>query len=287
LGHEGCGIVQEIGPGVTNVQIGQKVVMHWRPGKGIDSQFPKYAYGEKVFTSGKVTTFSEFSIVSENRLTPVPEDTPPELAALLGCGMTTAFGVVTNESGIKFGESIAVVGCGGVGLNLLQAAQMASATPIIAIDINDNKSELAKNNGASYFVNSQSDMKELDFVTDNLGIDIIIDTTGNSELIGKLIPKLSNSGRFVLVSQGGPSQKISFLGDSNFFGDKGKHIWSTQGGRTDPTQDIQRYLKLYKAGYLTYEKMITHRFELNSINEALDTLRSGEAGRIMIQVNGA
>jgi Zn-dependent alcohol dehydrogenase len=90
-----------------------------------------------------------------------------------------------------------------------------------------------------------------------------------------------------LVSQGGPSQKISFLGDSNFFGDKGKHIWSTQGGRTDPTQDIQRYLKLYKAGYLTYEKMITHRFELNSINEALDTLRSGEAGRIMIQVNGA
>ena len=98
MGHEGCGIVEEVGPGVTTVKVGDKVVMHWRPGSGIESTFPKYLLGDKWMSSGKCTTLSEYSIVSENRVTTVPQDTPPEdLCAILGCALTTAMGIIDNE----------------------------------------------------------------------------------------------------------------------------------------------------------------------------------------------
>ena len=113
--------------------------MHWRAGAGIESPFPNYILDGKVISSGKVTTLSQYSIVSENRLTAVPHDTPDVLCSLLGCGLTTAFGVIDNETNLKFGESVAIVGCGGVGLSLIQGAAMRSAYPIIAIDINEKK----------------------------------------------------------------------------------------------------------------------------------------------------
>lgn len=106
MGHEGCGIVQEVGVGVNTVKVGDKVVMHWRKGDGIEAPFPSYIYNGNKMSSGKVTTLSEYSIVSENRLTTVPDDTPEELCALLGCGLTTALGVITNEADVKFGESV-------------------------------------------------------------------------------------------------------------------------------------------------------------------------------------
>jgi Zn-dependent alcohol dehydrogenase len=114
LGHEGCGVVEKVGPGVSKVRVGDKVVMHWRVGAGIESDFPSYSLDGKVIRSGKVTTLSEKSIVSENRLTAVPADTPPHLAALLGCGLSTALGVVNNDAHVKIGESVAVLGAGGV-----------------------------------------------------------------------------------------------------------------------------------------------------------------------------
>ena len=110
MGHEGCGIVKEVGPGVTTVEEGDKVVMHWRPGVGIESEFPQYDLDGKIISSGKCTTLSEYSIVSENRLTKVPSDTPTVLAAMLGCSLTTALGIIDNECDLKFGESVAVIG---------------------------------------------------------------------------------------------------------------------------------------------------------------------------------
>jgi len=110
MGHEGCGIVEEVGAGVTTVKVGDKVVMHWRKGEGIEAPFPAYTFNGKSMSSGKVTTLSEYSIVSENRVTTVPQDTPEELCALLGCGLTTALGVITNEAEIKLGESVLIIG---------------------------------------------------------------------------------------------------------------------------------------------------------------------------------
>ena len=278
MGHEGCGIVEEIGIGVNTVKVGDKVVMHWRKGDGIEAPFPKYIYKGKTISSGKVTTLSEYSIVSENRLTTVPQDTPDELCALLGCGITTALGVITNEANVKMGESVLVIGAGGVGLNLIQGAKLVSAYPIYALDINDDKKEICLSVGATHYVNSKTE-------TLNEKFDIIIDTTGNPDIINNAINLLSNKGKLILVGQPKPGQEVIIPNASKLFDGIGKLIKATQGGMTSPTEDIPRYINLYKAGLLNINKIITHTFNINDINKAIEVLKSGKAGRIIININ--
>lgn len=278
MGHEGCGIVQEIGPGVNTVKVGDKVVMHWRKGEGIEAPFPKYHYNNKDMSSGKVTTLSEYSIVSENRLTAVPDDTPEELCALLGCGLTTALGVITNEAEVKLGESVMIIGSGGVGLNLIQGAKLVSAHPIVAVDIVEDKRSICLEVGATHFINSKTE--EI-----NQKFDVVIDTTGIPEVISKATTYLSGVGRLILVGQPKPQQEISIPTANKMFDGIGKTIKATQGGKTNPTEDIPRYIKLHKAGLLDISKIITHRFDLQDINQAFDLLKSGKAGRIMININ--
>jgi 2-desacetyl-2-hydroxyethyl bacteriochlorophyllide A dehydrogenase len=278
MGHEGCGIVEEIGIGVNTVKVGDKVVMHWRKGDGIEAPFPKYIYKGKTISSGKVTTLSEYSIVSENRLTTVPQDTPDELCALLGCGITTALGVITNEANVKMGESVLVIGAGGVGLNLIQGAKLVSAYPIYALDINDDKKEICLSVGATHYVNSKTE-------TLNEKFDIIIDTTGNPDVINNAINLLSNKGKLILVGQPKPGQEVIIPNASKLFDGSGKLIKATQGGMTSPTEDIPRYINLYKAGLLNINKIITHTFNINDINKAIEVLKSGKAGRIIININ--
>ena len=277
MGHEGCGIVEEIGDGVTTVKVGDKVVMHWRKGEGIEAPFPSYIYNGKSISSGKVTTLSEYSIVSENRVTSVPQDTPEELCALLGCGLTTALGVITNEAEIKLGESVLVIGSGGVGLNLIQGAKLVSAYPIVAADIIEDKRELCLAAGANFFINTQ-----IEQITDKF--DVIIDTTGIPEVLAKATTYLSNTGRLILVGQPKPGQEITIPVANKLFDGSGKTIKATQGGKTNPTDDIPRYIKLHQAGLLDITKIITHRFDLENVNAAFDLLRSGKAGRIMINI---
>lgn len=280
LGHEGCGIVEEIGEGVTRVKIGDKVVMHWRVGSGIESPFPSYVVDGKTISSGKVTTLSEYSIVSENRLTTVPADADEYLCALLGCGLTTALGTINNEADLKFGESVMIVGSGGVGLNLIQGAKMASAFPIIAMDISIEKEELAKSAGASVFVTKDT----IDSVLSGQKIDVIIDTTGNADTISATIQYLSDKGRYILVGQPKPGQSVSIPNANSLFLGNGKTIKATQGGKTSPNEDISRYVKLNKAGLLNIRSIITHEYSLDEINTAVEVLRSGKAGRIMIRM---
>tara|TARA_B100000035_G_scaffold75093_1_gene62353 strand:+ start:104 stop:1126 length:1023 start_codon:yes stop_codon:yes gene_type:complete len=276
MGHEGCGIVQEVGPGVTTVKVGDKVVMHWRPGSGIESPFPKYLMDDKFMTSGKCTTLSEYSIVSENRVTTVPQDTPPDLCAILGCALTTAMGIIDNEADLKFGESIAVVGCGGVGLNILQGAALKSACPIYAIDNNVSKRELCFTAGASIFVESIADINEK--------LDVIIDTTGIPEVISACMSKLSGTGRMILVGQPAPGRGIEIMNAVNLFSGMGQTIKATQGGKTNPAEDIPRYVKMHQEGILDVHQFVTHTFKLDQVNEAFDLLRSGNAGRIIIKI---
>jgi Zn-dependent alcohol dehydrogenase len=142
MGHEGCGIVEEVGPAVTRVKVGDKVVMHWRKAAGLESPIPKYRFvesvqGEPCFTSGRVTTLATHSICSENRLTPVPADTDPALCALLGCSLSTA--LATVESEVRWGQSVLVLGVGGLGLALLAALHLAVPTRLCACDTNERK----------------------------------------------------------------------------------------------------------------------------------------------------
>ena len=280
LGHEGCGIVQEIGLGVTTVKSGDKVVMHWRKGQGIEAPFPKYIYNGKIMSSGKVTTLNEYAIVSENRLTPVPANTSEELCALLGCGLTTALGTINNEALVKFGESVLIIGCGGVGLNLIQGARLASAYPIVVVDINDTKRELASSLGATSYHNS---LKE--FLIEGGNFDVILDTTGNTSVITEALLYLSGQGRFILVGQPHPEKSICIPLAHKMFDGIGKTIKATQGGKTVPNEDIPKYVNLSHSGFVDFNKVITHTYErLDFVNEAFDLLRSGNAGRIMIRI---
>lgn len=143
LGHEGSGAVVDIGPGVKHVKPGDKVVLHWRKGLGIESPVPSYRWNGEKLNAGWITTFNEFAVVSENRVTRIPPDSDMRVAALFGCAVTTGFGVVLNNANLKIGESVVVFGAGGVGLNIVQAAAMVSAYPIVAVDRFENRLELA------------------------------------------------------------------------------------------------------------------------------------------------
>jgi S-(hydroxymethyl)glutathione dehydrogenase/alcohol dehydrogenase len=276
MGHEGCGIVEEIGPGVREVAIGDKVVMHWRPGRGIESEFPRYVMNDREFSSGKVNTLTEYAIVSENRLTRVPQDTNPEFAALLGCSMTTALGLIDNESELKFGESVLVLGCGGVGLNVISAARLKGAGAISGFDSNEEKKTRTLQQGADCFYSDQSAVRE--------SFDLIIDTTGNGDLLSWSFERLSSRGRLILVGQPKPAESIVLPNALRMFDGNGLVIRASQGGGTNPTDDIPRYLKLFHAERLSITSLVTHRFKLQDVNKAFDILRTGNVGRIMIQI---
>lgn len=285
MGHEGCGIVEDVGPGVTTVAVGDKVVMHWRVGAGIEAPFPKYRLGGREISGGKVTTLSEYSIVSENRVTAVPHDTPESLCALLGCSLSTALGVINNEVDLKFGESIMIVGCGGVGLNLIQGAALSSAYPIVAVDVTESKRVNALHLKADLFINSRTHdvREELRNRFDTEQVDIVIDTTGNPDVISEMTTYLSGNGRLILVGQPAPESTVAIPNAVSLFAGQGKSVKATQGGNSSPNDDIPRYVKLHNAGLLNIETIISHTFPLEDVNEGFDLLRTGEAGRVMVR----
>lgn len=277
MGHEGCGIVESVGIGVTTVRPGDKVVMHCHLGSGIDSPLPSYTLDGKTISSRKVTTLSEFSIVSENRVTKIDLQTPSVLAAMLGCSLTTALGIVDNECELKFGESVAIIGCGGVGLNLIQAARMKNASPIYGVDVNQSMFDLASQLGANCFV------YDIQYLPEKC--DVIIDTTGIPDVISAAFERLRPGGRLILTGQPAPDRLVCLPNAVSMFDGSGKSIRATKGGGTDPEKDIPRYIKLALKGLLDYETIHTHTFTLDEINEAFDLLRSGCVGKIMIKIN--
>ncbi len=285
LGHEACGIVEEIGEGVTTVKKGDKVTMHWRKGDGIESDFPHYIYKGREIASGKVTTFSEYSIVSENRVTSVPKDTPNDLAALLGCALSTGIGVVKAVN-VKPGESVIIIGVGGMGLNLIRAARNAGAQSIIAVDIADKKL-LAENVGADFFIQTTiTPLTEgIQSIAGAKNADVIISTVTDKKTTEEALPLLAPSGRYVLVGQPVPGESIEITNASHFHEGEGKVLMGTQSGGFYPPTDIPLYLEMIQRGETSIEGIITKRITLEHINEAIDEVRAGKAGRIMIDFN--
>lgn len=277
LGHEACGIVEDVGPGAHNVSVGDKVVCHWRIGSGIESAFPQYLWGTRQIISGKITTFSEFSVISENRLTRVPNETPNELCALLGCGLSTALGTIENEANLLMGESILIVGCGGVGLNLIRAARMRLAGLIHACDVAEIKCASAVQSGADLFTNWLPDFEGVQY-------DVIVDTTGHPDAIADTLPLLAPSGRYIMIGQPRPSQGIMMHTARHMFEGSGKMIRATQGGAFNPATDIPRYTSLWRSGQLKLDGIISHRLSLAQINEGIELVKNGQAGRVMLEM---
>ena len=285
LGHEGGGIVEEIGPGVTKVKERDHVVMHWRKGAGIEAPTPQYKWGDKTVNAGWITTFNEYAVVSENRLTPIPDDIDFEIAALMGCAVTTGLGVVSNNAKIKIGESVVVFGAGGVGLNVIQGARLVSAYPIIAVDLYDNKLEMARLMGATHVINS-SRTEPRDKVLQLVGAsyaDVVIDNTGLPEVIRLAYELTRPGGKTILVGVPKKGDNVSIYTLPLHFG---KIITGSHGGETNPTEDIPRYLKVYKARILELQNLITHRFNLSEINETIGLMKSGTvSGRCIIRMS--
>lgn len=288
LGHEGCGIVEEVGAGVTTVRTGDKVVMHWRKGDGIEADFPLYSLNGTTIRSGKVTTFSQYAVVSENRVTSVPADTPADFCALLGCGLSTALGTLIYEAKVQPGDTVLIVGLGGLGASLVRAASVAGASWIIATDIHDAKRAAASALGADLFINAATDEREMRAALEELmgspEVDVIVETSGHPSSITHTLPLLGSGGRYVLLGQTTPGIGFTVPNTSHLFAGEGKSIVATQGGRFSPSADIARFVRLQRAGRLRYDDLITHRTSLGGINAAIDKIRAGEASRIFIDM---
>ena len=284
LGHEASGVVQEIGPGVSTVNEGDHVVLHWRPSKGIQSPTPKYTWNGKTVNAGWVTTFNEEAVISENRLTVIPKHFDMRLAPLFGCAVTTAFGVVNNDAQIKVGQSVLIFGIGGVGLNIAQAANMVSAHPIVGVDLLKHKLDMGKKFGLTHTVvggkeNINNTIRDL---IGEKGADVVIETTGNSRVIEQAYELTHPDGKTILVGVPKKGDNISIYSLPLHFN---KVLTGSHGGDSVPDLEIPRYIRLIQSDKMTLEGFITHEFALEEINDALDLFRSGEAGRIIINMN--
>ncbi len=282
LGHEGSGVVEKIGKGVSRVKVGDKVVLHWRKGAGIESNTPNYVWNGKKLNAGRVTTFNEKAIVSENRLTIIPSNFDMRIAPLFGCAVTSAFGVVNNDAKIKIGQSVLIFGVGGIGLNVAQAASMVSANPIIGIDIHENKLEIGKKFGITHCLNANLPNlnEEIYKIIGNQGADVAIETTGNVKVIEQAYKLTASDGKTILV--GVPNSNISIYSLPLHFQ---KVLKGSHGGSARPDIDIPRYIRLINQKKMTLENIITHEFSFSDINSAIDLFRSGKAGRIIIKMN--
>jgi len=282
LGHEGGGIVEKCSPGVSNVKPGDHVVMHWRQGRGIQSPTPKYRWKGKVVNAGWVTTFNEYAVVSENRLTAIPKDFDLKLAALYGCAVTTAYGVVFNDAQLKSGESLVVVGAGGAGMSVIMMASLMGANPIIAVDIHEEKLAKARKFGATHVINSKKE-KLHEKIAKILpkGADVAVDCTGIKSIRELCYEITQPQGRTILVGVPAAGERIEIDSFPLHFG---KIITGSHGGDVAPDYVIPRLMALQNAGKFSLKGMISHEFAFDEINKAIMMMRKGEVLRCILRM---
>jgi Zn-dependent alcohol dehydrogenase len=281
LGHEAGGIVRELGEGVTRVKEGDHVVCHWRPAPGISGECPTYDWNGKIVNSGHITTFSQYTILSESRLTPIDRKYSFDVAALMADTITTGFGVIANDAKVKMGECVCVIGAGGIGLGVILGAKLAGAYPIIAVDLYDHKLAKASEYGATLTVNSSDqDLPEaIKEITKFASCDVMIDGTGNPKVIETAYNLTSKEGRCVLFGVIPFDQTVPLNTLPLHFG---KTLAGSQGGQSQPQVDIPRYLSMMDAGGFSLDGFISHRCNLEEINPAIARMRAGESIHTMI-----
>ena len=243
LGHEGSGVVQKIGPGVSTIKEGDRVVLHWRPSTGIQSPTPLYDWDGQKVNAGWVTTFNEQAIVSENRLTVIPDDFDMRVAPLFGCAVTTAFGVVNNDAHLKVGQSVVIIGIGGVGMNIAQAASMVSGYPIVGVDLLQTKLDMGEKFGLTHSLlgGTETIEEEIRQIVGANGADVVIETTGKSSMIEQAYKLTNSEGKTVLVGVPTKGDNISIYSLPLHFN---QVITGSHGGDAHPDIDIPRYIRL-------------------------------------------
>lgn len=282
LGHEGSGEVLDVGPAVKKVKAGDIVVMHWRKGSGIQSETPAYFRNKQKINAGWVTTFNEYAVVSENRVTSIPRGSDLKVAALLGCVITTGVGVVFNKANVQSYDTVVVVGCGGVGLCAVQGAKLRQPAQLIAVDVNPNSLAMAKEFGSTNLINAakQNVVEEIKRLTGGKGAAKVIVCTGHPKAIEAAVESTSVPGECFLVGVPPKGCKVEIdpwkvMHERNIIG--------TLGGDSYPDRDIPAYLELYNKGLLRIDDLISCIEPFVRINEAIESMRGEIAGRCMVK----
>ncbi len=284
LGHEGSGIVEEVGPGVVKVKAGDHVVLTWIKGGGTEVPSTLYQsdHGSPV-SSGAISTFLTKAIISENRLVKIPEEMPLREAALLGCAIPTGAGVVMNTAKVSSGSSVAIFGVGGIGMSALLGAKLMGASVIVAIDIQKHKLKQTPKLGATHTINAKKEdiLFRIMEITDRRGVDYAIEAAGKKESMEVAFQSVRDQGGLCVIAGNLPKDEQISLNPFNLI--KGKRIIGTWGGETQPDRDVPLYVDLYLSGKLALGKILTHNFKLEDINTAFSLLAKGEGGKITIE----
>jgi S-(hydroxymethyl)glutathione dehydrogenase/alcohol dehydrogenase len=304
-GHEGAGIVEKVGPGVTTVKPGDHVIMMvafncgkcrfcnaGRPTMCVENlpiqMMATLPYGQmRAKKDGKpvhqmfgLACYAEKVVVHERSAVKIREDAPLDVVCLLGCGASTGIGTAINTTKVKAGETMAIFGCGGVGLAAVMGAKLAGAK-VIAIDTLDNKLAMAKELGADYVVNAKKDDPQLKiFEILGGGVDYALEFIGNVDVMVKALGSIRPGGLFV-VSGMAPITSMLTIAPFEFL--LGKTITGAVQGDIIPQIDIPRYVDLFMQGKLPINKLITKTYKLNQINEAFEAMKKGEVLRGVIK----
>lgn len=283
LGHEGSGVVLEVGPGVAKVGPGDRVILTWIKGSGLDAPSAAYESGTGRVNSGAISTFLRHAAIAENRLVKLPASVPLREAALLGCAVPTGAGMAM-EGGVMAGKSVAVFGCGGVGLCAVMMARALGASRVIAVDVHAVKLELARSFGATDVVDaSKGDSVEvIRGLTGGAGVDCGIEAAGTRQTGEATFNSVRVNGGLAVIG-GNPSfgERIA-INPMDLI--KGKRIVGSWGGGCIPERDTERFAQLYETGALPLAKLATHTYGLEAVNQALDDLESGRIGRALIEM---
>ncbi len=294
LGHEGAGTVTEIGPGVTGLSEGDHVVISTLGNCGAceacDSGRPTHCrttfgklsapflQGErKAFQFANIGAFAEETIVKGRQCVPISPEVPWGVASLLGCGVITGVGAVFNRAKVSHGQSVVVIGVGGIGLNVIQGAALADALPIIAVDTNPRKEALARQFGATHFIDASSvDTAEAVKEIAPNGVDFAFECVGHPALIRQSVDLLDWGGTCVILGVPKLGTEASFMVHTLY---NDKTIMGCRYGAGRPHKDIPLFVDLYLAGRLKLDELVTKRYPLEDLQKVIDDMHQGDLAR--------
>ncbi|MEV6932213.1 Zn-dependent alcohol dehydrogenase [Dactylosporangium sp. NPDC051485] len=300
LGHEGAGVVVETGEGVADIKPGDHVVLNWSPPcracwhcehgepylclHADDARAVPFATagGEPVYAGLGTGAFAAETVVGAHACIPVPADIPLAEAALLGCAVLTGVGAVTNAAKVRPGQTVAVIGLGGVGLAAVQGARIAGASAIIAVDPAPDKEALARSLGATHFVSPGEKLsKQIRGLTGGLGADHAIECVGRGDTIRAAWSATRRGGTATVVGLGSAQDPVTFNAlEVAYFA---RSIVGCMYGSTDPAVDVPLLLEHYRAGRLNLAALVSDEVGLDGVGEAFSRMRAGRGARTLIR----
>lgn len=281
LGHEGSGVVVDRGRDVTKVGSGDRVLLSWMKGSGGDVPGPVYRWGARKVNAGGVTTFGEYAVVSENRLTRLAAALPMDQAALVGCTAATGVGTVLNTLAARAGQSIAIFGAGGIGLCAVAGAALAGATPIVAVDVRPEALALARALGATHTVDASGvDVAAALRAACPGGLDLAVEASGRSEVMAAALAAVRARGGAAAVVGNAPAGAALALDPGQL--NQGKRLLGTWGGDNVPDEHFPRYVEWAIEGRLPLGQLLSRSYSLLEATRVLEDLEAGRAGRPVI-----